>query len=150
MGNARIAASEARRTLHIDRYINDMAPRELGIPSALRNSVERPGCFAQPGKTMLRAEFDQHKKPVELKLEGRLVGPWAVQVKALVSRHFIPAGLLVDISEVTYVDSVGEQLLMWLRDLHASFVAETCYARDVCERLRLTLKYTHRATQSAS
>jgi anti-anti-sigma regulatory factor len=85
---------------------------------------------------MLRAEFDQQKKPVELKLEGRLVGPWAVQVKSLVSRHFKPADLLVDISEVTYVDSVGEQLLIWLRDdLHARLVAETCYARDVCERL---------------
>lgn len=101
--------------------------------------------------TMLRAEFDQRKKPVELKLEGRLVGPWAVQVKSLVSRHFVAAGLLVDISEVTYVDSVGEQLLCWLRDLHASFVAETCYARDLCERLHLMMQQCpHRASQAVS
>ena len=89
---------------------------------------------------MLRAEFDHGGKGLALKLEGRLVAAWAVQVKSLLSRHFVPNGLLVDISEVTYVDSVGEQLLLWLRDLQAEFVAESCYARDMCERLHLTLK----------
>lgn len=89
---------------------------------------------------MLRARFDRRSNGPALKLEGRLVAAWAVQVKSLLSRHFIPNGLLVDMSEVIYVDSVGEQLLLWLRDLHAKFVAETCYARDICERLHLTLK----------
>lgn len=89
---------------------------------------------------MLRAEFNQRNNGLVLKLEGRLVSAWAVQVKSLVSRRFVRNGLLVDMSEVTYVDSVGEQLLLWLRDLHAKFVAETCYARDICERLHLTLK----------
>ena len=89
---------------------------------------------------MLRAEFNQRNNGLVLKLEGRLVSAWAVQVKSLVSRHFVTNGLLVDMSEVTYVDSVGEQLLLWLRDLNARFVAETCYARDICERLHLTLE----------
>jgi ABC-type transporter Mla MlaB component len=89
---------------------------------------------------MLRAEFSHKNGSVALKLEGRLVAAWAVQVKTFVSRHFAPSGLLVDLSEVTYVDSVGERLLLWLADSHASFVAQTCYARDVCERLHLTLK----------
>lgn len=89
---------------------------------------------------MLRAAFSHKNRGLMLKLEGRLVGAWAVQVKSLLARHFVSNGLLVDVSEVTYVDSVGEQLLVWLRDLHAAFVAETYYARDVCERLRLDLK----------
>ena len=89
---------------------------------------------------MLRTEFNHGNNGRVLKLEGRLVSAWAVQVKSLVSRHFVTNGLLVDMSEVTYVDSVGEQLLLWLRDLHARFVAETCYARDMCQRLHLTLK----------
>lgn len=100
---------------------------------------------------MLRAEFDHKSDHLELKLEGRLVGAWAVQVKSLVSRHLIPAGLLVDISEVTYVDSVGEQLLIWLRNLHTKFVAETCYALEVCERLHLTpQRRPDHSTQAAS
>ena len=100
---------------------------------------------------MLRAEFNHKNKELALKLEGRLVAAWAVQVKSLVCRHFIPSGLVVDMSEVTYVDSVGEQLLLWLRDLHTTFVADTCYARDVCERLDLTLKSdADRPVQSAT
>ena len=100
---------------------------------------------------MLRAEFDHKSDHLELKLEGRLVGAWAVQVKSQVSRHLIPTGLLVDISEVTYVDSIGEQLLISFRDLHAKFVAETCYALEVCERLRLTAQRSRdRSTPAAS
>jgi hypothetical protein len=89
---------------------------------------------------MLRAEFYQSNTPPSLKLDGRLVGAWAVQVKSLIARHFTPNGLLVDMSELTYVDSVGEQLLVWLRGLHATFIAETCYARDLCDRLDLRVK----------
>lgn len=89
---------------------------------------------------MLRAAFSHKNDGPVLKLEGRLVGAWAVQVKSLLSRQFVSNGLFVDVSEVTYVDSVGEQLLLWLRDIHAKFVAETCYSRDVCERLQLDLK----------
>ena len=89
---------------------------------------------------MLRAQFDQRNTGLVLKLEGRLVSAWAVQVKSLVSRRFVRNGLFVDMSEVTYVDSAGEQLLLWLRDLQAKFVAETCYARDICQRLHLALK----------
>ena len=88
---------------------------------------------------MLRAEFDQKDRHSALKLEGRLVDAWAVQVKSLLSRHFVSSGLLVDISEVSYVDSIGEQLLLWLRELQAKFVAESSYTRDICERLHLTL-----------
>lgn len=72
--------------------------------------------------------------------EGPLVGAWAVQGKSLLSRHFVSNGLLVELSEVTYVDSVGKQLFLWLRDLQAKFVAETWYARVACERLQLDLK----------
>jgi hypothetical protein len=58
----------------------------------------------------------------------------------LIGTAVVSNDLLVDVSEVTYVDSVGEQLLPWLRDLQAKFAAETCYARGVCERLQLNLK----------
>ena len=91
-------------------------------------------------RKMLRAAFSHKNDGQALKLEGRLVGAWAVQVKSLLSRHFVSNGLLVDVSEVTYVDSVGEQLLLWLRELQAKFAAETCYARGVCERLQLDFK----------
>ncbi len=89
---------------------------------------------------MLRAELHHRDNGLVLKLEGRLVSAWAVQVKSLVARHFVTNGFLVDMSEVTYVDSAGEQLLIWLPALQAEFVAETCCARNICERLHLPLK----------
>jgi hypothetical protein len=89
---------------------------------------------------MLRAEFLHTDDVLTIRLEGRLVSAWAAQVKSLISRNVVPAGFLVDVSDVTYVDSTGEQLLIWLSALRAVFVAQTCYAHDVCERLHLTLK----------
>ena len=60
---------------------------------------------------MLRA-FSHKNDGLALELEGQLVGGWAVQVNSLLSGHFVSNnGLLDGVSEVSYVDSVGEQLL---------------------------------------
>ena len=89
---------------------------------------------------MLRAALSHTNNGAELKLEGRLVGAWAVQVKSLVARHFVQSGLRVELSEVICVDFAGEQLLRWLRDLQAIFVAETRHALDICESLQLEVQ----------
>ncbi len=88
---------------------------------------------------MFRAEIHQLTNGPTLKLEGRLVGDWAEQAKSLVTKASVPAGLVIDLTEVTYVDSVGEQVLTWLRSIGAKFIAKAIYAADVCERLRLPL-----------
>ena len=89
---------------------------------------------------MFRAEFDRFANSPTLRLEGRFVGDWAEQAKSLVTRGKVPAGLIIDLTDVTYVDSVGEEVLIWFRTIGAMFVAETSYALDVCERLHLLLK----------
>jgi len=89
---------------------------------------------------MIRAEFIQRNEGRALKLEGRLAGAWAVQGKSLLSRHFVSNGLLVHAPEVKCVHSVGEQLLVWLHDVHAKFVTDTWYAGNVCENLQLDLQ----------
>jgi hypothetical protein len=47
--------------------------------------------------------------------------------------------LVVDLTEVMYIDSVGEEVLTLLKRLGSQFVAETSYSKDVCERLDLPL-----------
>jgi hypothetical protein len=84
------------------------------------------------GTRMLRAEFDQKNDGLELGLEGRLVSARGVLVQSLISRHLVAKG--VDMSEMTYVASVGEQPLLWLRDLRAKFI------RDIFEHFHLMLK----------
>jgi hypothetical protein len=70
--------------------------------------------------------------------EGKLVAGWAEQARCLVTKDVLPRGLIVDLSEVSYIDSVGEQLLKWLASVGALFVAGSVYAIAICDRLRLS------------
>jgi hypothetical protein len=88
---------------------------------------------------MLRVEFQNAANTITMRIEGRLVGAFAEEIRTLVARCKIPRELLVDVSDVTYVDAVGEQVLAWLGRIGAEFLADTSYPRDVCERLDLPL-----------
>jgi|SRR5208337_4705240 len=87
---------------------------------------------------MFRAEIQWLASGPTLKLEGRLVADWAEQARRLVTNDVVPKGLIIDLAEVSYVDSVGEQLLTWFGSVGAEFVAGNVYAVSVCERLRLS------------
>lgn len=47
--------------------------------------------------------------------------------------------LVGDLTDVTFVDSVGEGVLSFFGRLGAEFIADNAYARDLCERLNLPL-----------
>ena len=87
---------------------------------------------------MFRAEILWLANGPTLKMEGRLVGEWAEQARYLVTTDVVPKGLIVDLTEVSYVDSAGERLLSWLGSVGAGFVASGVYAPAVCERLGLS------------
>jgi len=71
---------------------------------------------------MFRAEIQWLASGPTLKLEGKLVTDWAEQARCLVTKDVLPKGLIVDLTEVSYIDSVGEQLLKWLACVGAVFV----------------------------
>jgi hypothetical protein len=87
---------------------------------------------------MFRAEIRWLASGPTLKLEGKLVADWAEQARCLVTTDVLPKGLVVDLTEVSYIDSVGEQLLKWLASVGALFVAGNVYAIAVCDRLGLS------------
>ena len=87
---------------------------------------------------MFRAEIQWLASGPTLKLEGKLVADWAEQARCLVTKDVLPEGLIVDLTEVSYVDSVGEQFLKWLASVGAVFIAGSVYAFAVCDRLRLS------------
>ena len=58
---------------------------------------------------MLRVEFHDAANIVTMRLEGRFVGPFANDTRDLVTRCKIPLRLVVNLSEVTFVDAVGEE-----------------------------------------
>ncbi|MGC2448354.1 MAG: hypothetical protein WA477_11970, partial [Candidatus Sulfotelmatobacter sp.] len=86
---------------------------------------------------MFRAEIRWLASGPTLRLEGRLVADWAEQARSLVTTEVLPKGLIVDLTDVSYVDSAAEQLLKWLASVGAVFVAGSAYAFAVCNRLRL-------------
>ena len=87
---------------------------------------------------MFRAEIQWLASGPTLKLEGKLVADWAKQARCLFTEDVLPKGLIVDLTDVSYIDSVGEELLKWLASVGALFVADSVYANAVCDRLRLS------------
>jgi len=87
---------------------------------------------------MFRAEIRWLASGPTLKLEGKLVADRAEQARCLVTKDVLPKGLIVDLTEVSYIDAVGEQLLKWLAGVGAVFVPGNVYAIAVCEQLGLS------------
>ena len=92
---------------------------------------------------MLRAELRDSAETLNVKLEGRFRGSDAEHIRDLITRSTIVAKLVVDLAEIVFIDTVGEQVLSLFGRLGAEFVAPTSYALDVCERLHLPLAQTN-------
>ena len=86
---------------------------------------------------MLRVEIQGSPNTLILKLEGRFTGDDAEHTRSLVAQCLAGAKLVVDLTEVTFIDSVGEEVLSFFCRFGAEFVAQTSYTLDICERLHL-------------
>ena len=87
---------------------------------------------------MLRVEFEHDGNgTLAVRLQGRLVGAYAEDARIALARYQLPPAVMVDLSEVTFIDSLGEEVLSWLGRLGASFVGVNVYTRAICERLQL-------------
>ena len=86
---------------------------------------------------MFRAEIQWLADGPTLKMAGKLVGEWAEEARSLVTTNVVPKGLIVDLTDVSYIDSSGQRLLIWLGSVGAMFVTTNVYAAAICERLGL-------------
>jgi hypothetical protein len=86
---------------------------------------------------MLRVEAQELDGAVMCRLEGRFAGEGAEEVRSLVTRCDSKLQLVIDLTDVMFIDAIGEEVLLLVKRLGAQFVAETSYSRDVCERLDL-------------
>jgi hypothetical protein len=89
------------------------------------------------GPTMLRVETQELDGALMCRLEGRFTGEQAEHVRMLVTQCHTATRLVADLTEVIYVDVIGEDVLLLLKKMGAQFLADTSYSRDVCERLDL-------------
>ena len=88
---------------------------------------------------MLRVDIHDFANTLSLKLEGRFTADAAENTRTLVTRCRAGMQLVVDVTEVTFIDSVGEDVLSFFGRFGAEFVAQTSYTLDICERLHLHL-----------
>ena len=91
---------------------------------------------------MLRVEMLDSADSLNLSLEGRFAGEDAVQTRTLLSHGAAGRRLIVDLTEVVFIDTVGEEVLSFFGRFGARFVASASYTLDVCERLQLPLALT--------
>jgi len=89
---------------------------------------------------MLRVEFNHDGNgALTVRLQGRLVSAYADDARITLERYKLAPSFVVDLSEVTFVDSLGEQVLLWLGRLGATFAVENVYTHSLCERLQLRI-----------
>src|SRR5271169_1162344 len=91
------------------------------------------------GGAMLRVETRDSANSLSLKLEGRFTGGDAENTRTLITRCREGKRLIVELTDVTFIDSVGEDVLSFFGRFGAEFAASTSYALDACERLHLRL-----------
>ena len=87
---------------------------------------------------MLRVAMQDDPTTPSMTMEGRLVGAFAEDAAAMVLRSPVPPKR-VDLTELTFADRQGEAVLLWLAAVGAKFIAESSYALDLCDRLRLPI-----------
>jgi len=88
---------------------------------------------------MFRVAMHDGARASVMKIEGQLSGEYAEHTRTLLTRCNPATKLVVDLTDVTFVDSVGEDVLSVFGRFGAEFIADNAYSRDVCERLKLPL-----------
>jgi hypothetical protein len=88
---------------------------------------------------MLRVEMHDAINAFLVKLQGRFTGDDAEHARSLVTRSNTTLRIIVDLTDVIFVDEVGENALQLFSRMGAEFIASNSYALDICERLHLPL-----------
>lgn len=99
---------------------------------------------------MLRVEIQDSADGLNVKLEGRFTGEDAEHTRILLTRSSKFEGMLVDLTDIEFIDSVGEDTLSFFGRSGAKFIAPTSYTLDVCERLQLRVAGSRDAHSSRS
>ena len=107
------------------------------ICNVVLSEAEKPP--AQTETEMLRMQFYKLPDGIKMQLEGRFVREFAEHARTLIRRSVVPSNLVVDLSDVSFVDAVGEEVLLWFKGIGVKFAVESAYSRHVCEGLQLPI-----------
>ncbi len=88
---------------------------------------------------MVRVQFHEKDNTMTMRIEGRFVGRYAEDARSLLASKQISGRLIIDLSELSWADLIGEEVLCWLGSIGCKFVAGNAYSSFLCEKLRLRL-----------
>lgn len=94
---------------------------------------------AGEGLNTLRITFHNSAEAVEMKLEGRVAGPWASELNRVwveAAPQLASKKLIIDLHNVTYADVAGKQVLKAIYDqTNAELVANTPWTQFLAEEI---------------
>ncbi len=89
---------------------------------------------------MLKITTERDAAGIQLKLDGKLAGPWVEELasswQAATAAAVEPGRVLLDLSGVTFVDSEGKRLLSKICAEGAKFRTSCCMTRGIVEQIR--------------
>lgn len=89
---------------------------------------------------MLRVDIQTDSNGTTIiQIQGRLVREFAKDLLEHATHAALPTRTVVDLSDVTFVDEVGEEVLCWFKLVGAKFTADGVYTIDICRRLSLPM-----------
>jgi anti-anti-sigma regulatory factor len=87
----------------------------------------------------LRITIQETAEAVEMRLEGRVAGPWASELDRVwveAAPQLASKKLIIDLHNVTYADAAGKQVLRSIYDQsRAEFVANTPWTQFLAEEV---------------
>lgn len=88
---------------------------------------------------MLRISIEETVEALEMKLEGRIAGPWAAELGRVwveTAPRLASRKLVLDLSSVTYADAGGTQLLGEIyAQTRAEVLAGTVWTQSLAEQI---------------
>jgi len=101
---------------------------------------------------MLKITVQNGTKPTTLMLEGKLRGPWVVELEKEWSRLASEKGscnLIADLSDVTFIDADGRSLLTRMLEAGTEVQAFDLLSRFVIDEIKLGLQEKNEEGQNA-
>ena len=88
---------------------------------------------------MLRISIEENVEAMEMKLEGRVAGPWAAELSRVwveTAPRLASRKLILDLSSVTYADAGGTHLLGQIySQTKAELLAGTLWTQSLAEQI---------------
>ena len=96
--------------------------------------------WLRQGRHTLKISIEERKQDTQIKLEGRVAGPWTAELNRVwveSAPRLAGKGLVLDLRGVTYADAGATQLLRQIyQQTHAELIAGTVWTRSLAEEIK--------------